>query len=142
MPTQLIAGCALLLAFWWMLMRTSKQLRTELRTELDRLSDTIRKLEEKSSRQTSGNGDLTKIANISIIPEKSIAQSLPGSNHQPAQISPETKAAIQATLCAFLGQKIRIRSVKLLQDDTPVATWVTQGRIAIQTSHSQPVSRV
>lgn len=143
MPIHLAADCAVLLAFWWMLMRTSKQFRTELRTEVDRLSNTIRALEE-STNKASGNGDLTKVANIRIIPSTLTEQltGSPGSNHEHSQISPETEEAIKATLSAFLGQKVQIRSVKLVEEPELAATWVTQGRIAIQASHNQFASRV
>lgn len=142
MLAYLIAGCFVLLGCWWMLARISGQLRGEFQTEIEHLWNTIRRLENKSNPQTSGDGDLSKIANIRIITAKSKEQlrGLPGLNHEPSQISPETEEAIKATLSAFLGQKIQIRSVKLLESHDLAIPWVTQGRIAIQASHNQFVS--
>lgn len=143
MLIHFIADCVVLLGFWWMLLRTSKQLRTELRTEIDLLSNKLRALQERSSEQSLAKPNGARVSDIQIIPIKSAQQFrvLSSSNHEPPQISRETEEAIKATLSAFLGQKIRIRSVKLVESHSPEANWVTQGRIAIQASHNQFVAR-
>jgi hypothetical protein len=143
MLLHFIADCIVLLGFWWMLLRTSKQLRTELRTEIDLLSNKLRALPEQASEHSPANGNVPRTADIQIIPAKSAQQFRvsSSSNHEPPQISRETEEAIKATLSAFLGQTIRIRSVKLVENRPTEANWVTQGRMAIQASHSQIVAR-
>jgi hypothetical protein len=139
----IVAVGSVLLACWWMLTRTSKRLRNEFQTEIDQLSNGICELKGKLSEPTAGNGDLTKVATVQVIAPKSTEslKSLPEEKNRMMQISPESLDAIKATLAAFLGQKVRIRSVKLLGTPDPALTWVTQGRIAIQTSHDQYVGR-
>ena len=53
------------------------------------------------------------------------------------QLKPETLAAITAATTAFLGKKVRVRSVRPLpaaQDS--VGAWAQQGRVFVQTSHN------
>jgi hypothetical protein len=141
MLAYLIAGCFVPLGSWWVLARLSRRLRGEFQTEIGRLSKTIRALENKLSSQNSGNGNPSQAANIRIIAAKSkehLRGSL-GSDHA-VSISSKTEEAITATLSAFLGQKVQIRSIKLLENHDLSVPWVTQGRIAIQASHNQFVS--
>lgn len=54
----------------------------------------------------------------------------------PEEATPETLAAIGATITAVLGKEVRIRSAKTPQ--TPSATpnpWARQGRVIVQASH-------
>ena len=51
-------------------------------------------------------------------------------------ITPETLAVIAATVTAFLGKKVRIRSAKPLHTPYPVERWARQGRLMVQTSHN------
>ncbi len=142
MLTYVIAGCTVVLGCWCIVARMTRHLRTELHTEINRLSSTLRALEEKPRQQTAGDGDPANIASIRIVAEKSARgqRTLPGIRQDAAQISAETQDAIRATLSAFLGRKIQIRSVKPLESHDAAMTWITQGRIAIQASHNQFVS--
>jgi len=49
---------------------------------------------------------------------------------------PEMHSLIEATVSAHLGQRVRIRSVKLVEQPDEAASWATQGRIAIHSSHT------
>jgi hypothetical protein len=142
MPTYLIAVCIVVLGGWWIIARMALQLRNEFQTEINRVSSALRALEEKPGQQIAGDGDPANIASIRIVAEKSAGgqRTSPGTHHEAAQISGETQEAIRATLSAFLGRKIQIRSVKPLESHDAAMTWITQGRIAIQASHNQFVS--
>lgn len=48
----------------------------------------------------------------------------------------EMHSLIEATVSAHLGQRVRIRSVKLVEQPDEAASWATQGRIAIHSSHT------
>ena len=51
-------------------------------------------------------------------------------------ITPETLTVIAASVAAFLGKKVRIRSARALQTPYPVDPWARQGRLIVQTSHN------
>ncbi len=51
-------------------------------------------------------------------------------------ITPETLAVIAASVTAFLGKKVRIRSARTLQTPYAVEPWARQGRLMVQTSHN------
>jgi hypothetical protein len=142
MPTYLIAVCIVVLGGWWIIARMALQLRNEFQTEINRVSSALRALEERPCQQIAGDGDPANIASIRIIAEKSAGgqRTSPDTHHEAVQISGETQEAIRATLSAFLGRKIQIRSVKPLESHDAAMTWITQGRIAIQASHNQFVS--
>ena len=54
----------------------------------------------------------------------------------PATITPETLAVIAASVAAFLGKKVRIRSARVLETPYAVERWARQGRLIVQTSHN------
>ena len=56
--------------------------------------------------------------------------------HTAAPITPETLAVIAASVTAFLGKKVRIRSARTLQTPYAVERWARQGRLMVQTSHN------
>jgi hypothetical protein len=53
-----------------------------------------------------------------------------------AIITPETLAVIAASVTAFLGKKVRIRSARALQTPYAVERWARQGRLIVQASHN------
>jgi hypothetical protein len=147
---SVVIGLAVMLACWWMLTRTSRQLRKEFHSEVERLSDIIRDHEHKSvakitEKKTSGeseNGNRTIIPDIRMITDKFEEDVLVFSHsRESTEISPETQEAIKATLSASLGQNVRIHSIKLLENHDPPMTWASQGRMAVQSSHNQRVER-
>lgn len=142
MLISIVINCILALACWWMLTLTAKQLRSELRKEIEKLSSTLHSLEQKQP-SSMGNGHSMDTPDLQILRprplEKLVAMSQAG---EPSDdISPETQEAIQATLSALLCRNIRIRSIKVLQEPDRAMSWVTQGRIAVQLSHNQRVAR-
>jgi hypothetical protein len=144
MLIPMMVACVVALACWWMLARTAKQLRRELHIEIEKLSIALRSLEQKYGEPSSeGDGHLANISDIQIVGAKSVEPGvvLVGQSPQQAEISLEAQEAIKATLSAFLGQRIRIRSIKLLQKHDPALAWITQGRIAVQLSHNQRAAR-
>ncbi len=57
------------------------------------------------------------------------------------EVTPRTVSIIAATVTEFLGQKVRIRSVKMLQEPEAVSRWVRQGRVLVQGSHNLSPTR-
>ena len=51
-------------------------------------------------------------------------------------VTPRTVSIIAAAVTEFLGKKVRIRSVKRLQEPDAVSRWVRQGRTMVQGSHN------
>jgi hypothetical protein len=51
-------------------------------------------------------------------------------------ITPETLSVIAASVTAFLGKKVRIRSARTMQTPYAVQPWARQGRLTVQTSHN------
>ncbi len=51
-------------------------------------------------------------------------------------ITPEMLAVIAASVTAFLGKKVRIRSARVLETPYAVKRWARQGRLIVQTSHN------
>ncbi len=58
------------------------------------------------------------------------------SNASNDEVTPRTVSIIAAAVTEFLGQKVRIRSVKMLQEPDAVSRWVRQGRAMVQGSHN------
>jgi len=55
----------------------------------------------------------------------------------PEEITAETWAKIADTVTALLGKKVRIRSVRIVQQQNAIVNpWAQQGRIVIQASHN------
>jgi methylmalonyl-CoA carboxyltransferase 12S subunit len=50
----------------------------------------------------------------------------------PIEIPEETVAAIAAAVAAFLGERVRVRQIRLIS--SPM--WAQQGRVSIQASHT------
>ncbi len=51
-------------------------------------------------------------------------------------LTPETLAMIAASITAFLGKKVRVRSARALQTPYAVERWARQGRLIVQASHN------
>ena len=55
----------------------------------------------------------------------------------PEKITAETLAKIADTITSLLGRKVRIRSVRVVeQENAIVNAWAQQGRVVIQASHN------
>jgi hypothetical protein len=55
----------------------------------------------------------------------------------PEEITAETLAKIADTVAALLGRRVRIRSVRIVeQEDAIVNPWAQQGRVVIHASHN------
>jgi hypothetical protein len=55
-------------------------------------------------------------------------------NVQP--IPSETLAIIAASVTAFLGKKVKVRSARMVQTPYAANPWARQGRVLIQGSHN------
>jgi hypothetical protein len=90
-----------------------------------------------------------RVAEVSVIPELHPAaargaekQAAPGAakreavQRQDEEVTPETLVMIAASVTAFLGKKVRIRSAKMLRPaHSGVSPWSQQGRVLVHGSH-------
>ncbi len=53
-----------------------------------------------------------------------------------ATVTSEMLAVIAASITAFLGKKVRIRSATVLETPYADQRWARQGRLIVQTSHN------
>jgi methylmalonyl-CoA carboxyltransferase large subunit len=96
-------------------------LLADIRAQLAELGARVNRLEEQR------HGERVKAA----------GQALPPANAEPAEPAPhpalseERLLAISAAVAAFLGERVRIRQVRLLSS----STWAQQGRVSVQASH-------
>jgi len=115
-------------------------MRNDFQKQIDALWAAVRKLEQATAAlaaraATAPSADVSRIEMAAAAAEDPVPP-LPSSAQESTEISPETRAVIAATLSAFLGHPVRIRSVKMLEKPDEATTWVTYGRIAIQSSHN------
>jgi len=116
-----------------MLKRALTELHLEFQQQIDALSAKVGALERKTGSQ-----------NVAPIPPQSLNIVPPAANvvepdaaQVPEEITAETLTMIAETVTALLGKKIRIRSVRVVQqDDTLVDPWAQQGRVVVQASHN------
>jgi hypothetical protein len=52
------------------------------------------------------------------------------------KVTPETLSVIAAAVTEFLGERVQIRSVRMLQTRPAVDRWARQGRVMVQASHN------
>ncbi len=120
-------------------------MRNDFQRQIDALWAAVRKLEQATTAlaakaATAPSADVLKIEMAAAGAEDPVPL-LPRAAQESTQIPPETRAVIAATLSAFLGHQVRIRSVKLLEKPDAATTWAIHGRIAIQSSHNQRAVR-
>jgi hypothetical protein len=136
-----IAGCILLLVFWLVLTRFSRQIRTEFQKKIDVLSASLENLQ--TERAVAASAIAENIAKTEFVSEKPVLfpELLPPATSGSTEISAETHDAIKTMLFAAVGHEVRIHSVKLLESPEVPTTWATQGRLTVQASHNQRASR-
>ena len=54
----------------------------------------------------------------------------------PHKVTPETLSVIAAAVTEFLGERVQIRSVRMLQTRPAVDRWARRGRVMVQASHN------
>jgi hypothetical protein len=145
MLTVVIAGCVGALGCWCMLAWASRQMRREFQRELGTLSAAVRTLQQDAAERTAATDtsapvDIPKIEIVAAKLTEPLA-ALPPTDQESTAIPLGTQVVIKAALCAFLGHKVRIHSVKLLETPDVATAWATEGRIAVQTSHNQRANR-
>ena len=55
-------------------------------------------------------------------------------------VPPEIEAVIRVLMSSIAGHKIKLRSVRLIEDSEPTNSWATEGRVAVQMSHNQRIN--
>ena len=102
-------------------------LLAEIHAQLRDLGARVSRLEQQRQAQE----DPLDRAGLSHLPPPTLTvveQALRGGKHA---ISEERLVAISAALAAFLGERVRIRQIRLIRSDA----WAQQGRVSVQASH-------
>jgi len=145
MLTIIIAGSVVVLACWLMLAHFSTAVRCEFQKEIERLSATVRALEETSAQRGSETAASPHVEEhaLEIVTSKAAdaADVRLLSGPEFTTIPVEAEAAITATISACVGQKVQVRSVKLFESADTTTSWVMLGRKAVQSSHNLRASR-
>lgn len=111
----IVGACALYIAWQRALRRACAQLRLEFQEQMDALA---RKLEARTFAQPKG---VTAPANAALGSE---------------EVTPETLAAISASVAALVGKEVHITSARSMPSAMPVRnSWAGQGRVTLQSSH-------
>lgn len=121
---------------------TLKRMRAELSREfqerVDSLSAAVTALErtEIAAPETAAAAPvMPKSPAIHTEPANAV-EAAADSTPSREEIMPDTLALIAASVTAFLGKKVRIRSARTLQTPHDVNPWARQGRAMVQTSHN------
>jgi hypothetical protein len=115
------------------LKRTLTDLHLEFQQQIDALSAKVGTLERNPIAQS--------VASV-LTPSGKVASqgadaSEPCEAQVPEEITAETLVKIADTVTALLGKKVRIRSVRIVQQQNAIVNpWAQQGRIVIQASHN------
>ena len=113
-----IAGFALL--------RKLRQSVARHKREVAELQESVQALESRLV-QLSSNAE----------PQPELADSaLESAQPEKQSISSEIQAVITAAAVALFGQKVRLRSARLLSSQARASSWSQQGRVNVQTSHN------
>ncbi len=117
--------------------RALKQALTELclefQQQIDALSAKVGALERNAIAQSA---DSVLALSREIAPAAEDAGA-PCGAQLPEKITSETLAKIADTITSLLGRKVRIRSVRVVeQENAIVNAWAQQGRVVIQASHN------
>lgn len=94
-----------------------------------------RAIRSRSPLQRENRGEIAtkmKIEQCDLAPQ-------PDANRGSA-VPPETEAVIQVLLSSIEGHKVKLQSVRLIEDSDPTNSWATEGRVAVQMSHNQRIN--
>lgn len=152
---------ALVIAGWAVVyvsaQRAIKRMNTELRREfqgrVDSLTEAVRALEQariatagtnlKSAPETTSRSvpaaPMAPAKPTTVAFEKAPAKAIVAATDSASlreELAPETLAVIAASITAFLGKKVRIRSVRTLQTQYEANAWARRGRVLVQGSHN------
>ena len=109
------------------------ELCLEFQQQIDALSAKVGALERNAIAQ-SADSVLALSGEIAPAAEDAGA---PCGAQLPEKITAETLAKIADTITSLLGRKVRIRSVRVVeQENAIVNAWAQQGRVVIQASHN------
>jgi len=113
--------------------RRLTELHLEFQQQIDALAAKVGTLERKTGSQ---NAAPILPQSLNIVPPAANAVE-PDAAQAPEEITAETLTKIAETVSALLGKKVRIRSVRVVQqDDAVVHPWAQQGRVVVQASHN------
>lgn len=119
------------------LKRTLTDLHLEFQQQIDALSAKVGTLERNPIAQSAAS-----VLTLSgKVPSQAADAAEPCAAQVPeeitAEITAETLVKIADTVTALLGKKVRIRSVRIVQQQNAIVNpWAQQGRIVIQASHN------
>jgi methylmalonyl-CoA carboxyltransferase 12S subunit len=105
--------------------RNIETLLAEIRAQLADLGERVSRLEkERGAERVAANQRGTEAAREGT----GLAA---GSASPTTPISEERLLAISAAVAAFLGERVRIRQIRLIRSNA----WAQQGRVSVQASH-------
>jgi methylmalonyl-CoA carboxyltransferase large subunit len=104
---------------------------TELLATVTALQAQVKELSERLAKLEANNGTAVAapVAKASAAPAKAFESAVKAPAQEP--ISEEVLLLISAAVAAFLGERRRIRQIRLLNS----SAWAVQGRVSIQASH-------
>jgi methylmalonyl-CoA carboxyltransferase large subunit len=105
-------------------------LLAEIRAQLRDLGARVSRLEEQRQADQAQEDPLEHAGSSHLPPPTAtvVRQALPAGKHV---ISEERLVAISAAVAAFLGERVRIRQIRLIRSNA----WAEQGRVSVQASH-------
>ena len=113
-----IAGMALL--------RKLRQTVASHKREVADLQESVQALESRLVQLSSNAEPQSESATAALEPAQPEKET----------ISSEIQAVITAAAVALFGQKVRLRSTRLLSSQDGASSWSQQGRVIVQTSHN------
>jgi len=97
-------------------------LLVEIRAQLSDLAGRVKSLEERGHEERVG------AVGQALPPANAVLAAEPAAH---AVLSEERLLAISAAVAAFLGERVRIRQIRLVGS----SAWAQQGRVSVQASH-------
>jgi hypothetical protein len=145
MPPMLTAG--LVIAGWIsvylllrrMLQRSIEQLDSHLRDQLQALRNQVQQtsvaIQNEPAFDAGSQGD-------HALSDKRESEGLDQGDGEFAGMGPEKISVLRTTLSAFVGQEVRIRSVKKLPASNGLSNaWAREGCVLVQNSHAVELSK-
>jgi len=106
-----------------------EMLLAEIRAELRDLCARVSRLEEQRPAGQAPEGPLEGVSASRIPPADSATPASEVVTHP--VLSEEKLLAISAAVAAFLGERVRIRQIRLIRS----SAWAQAGRVSVQASH-------
>ena len=105
-------------------------------SQLAAMAETIKSLEARL-KEINSPGTMRELAGSTLDIQASAPAAEGTAFQESREIPPETLAVITASVTAYLGSNVRVRSVSLMPPPLSAASaWSQQGRVFVQASHN------